>query len=593
MIVAKKRRNWSWSALQRCVIWICILLPATDVAASESSATSSARYGDSAPPPGAGYLAQTTTDRLRTSSPFVKSHSDVRPGFVYQINGTFYVNAKPIRFWGVNMGWGGPWKQGGDTHKSLTHEDVDDFVARLRALGFNAVRIFPPSSFFFGNLQNGQDSGYAKSDGSLVDKFDYFLFRLKQEGMYVYMSLNLFGPKSDEMDPLFQGPPDELEAWKTASQQYGWPNVIDKAFLVDKTWEHIKIQNVLRVLRHYNKWTEKHYYEDEVFALFELNNEVRFPERILGGELESPVTGKKSSGMPAYFEEQFQALWNSYLVQKYGGELALPEGYLKSGESLTDGSVKLAPALGDKDYVAERGRDFAQFVLGHCNSVYDKLFDTIRGMAPPGVGASVVPINVDSISGNGDSIANAFVTARGGFNSGNGYQHHHYRLRNDGKHPDYPYVSMLSLPPEPHGLSLDEYHQKNSNMEIGRIRGQPFVMYEGMTMTPNIFKAEYFVDQAVLGSWQNHGGYFFYQYSIRGHADDSMWYRGPLIYSNEDEWGTSQGFARDEVMLSVAWAVGAAFRNFAIKSAPNPTRFRVRRRRDLQSGLARPRCRRR
>ncbi len=391
--------------------------------------------------------------------------------------------------------------------------------------------------------------------------------------MYAYMSLNLFGPRSDEMEPLFQGPADEFEAWKTASEQYGWPNVIDKAFLVDRTWQQIKVQNILRVLRHYNKWTGKHYYEDEVFALYELNNEVRFPERILSGELDKRLTGKKSSGMPDYFEEQFQDLWNSYLLRKYGDDSRLPGSYLKAGESLSDGSVRLAPARGAEGYIADRGRDFAQFVLEHCGSVYDKLFAAIRATAPSGVGANVAPINVDSISAGGENIANAYITARGGFNAGNGYQHHHYTLRADKRHPYHPYVSMLSLPPEPHDVSKDEYHQRNSNMAIGRIRGQPFVMYEGMTMTPNIFKAEYFIEQAVLGSWQNHGGYFFYSYSIRGLADDLTWYRGPLIYSNENEWGTSGGFTRDEVMLSATWAAGAAFRNFSIGAAANPTVF--------------------
>jgi hypothetical protein len=45
------------------------------------------------------------------------------------------------------------------------------------------------------------------------------------------------------------------------------------------------------------------------------------------------------------------------------------------------------------------------------------------------------------------------------------------------------------------------------------------------------------------------------------------------MYSNENEWGTSGGFTRDEVMLSTTWAAGAAFRNFSIGTALNPTVF--------------------
>lgn len=552
-----------WRRALRSLCFVAALMACKNVAAADQEAASSCH----------GIPIEAKQGRPCTSSPYVARHSDVAPGFVYQIDGTFYVNALPLRFWGVNIGWGGSWKQGGDSHRALTHDDIDSFVDRLKALGFNAVRVFPPSSFLFGDLRTGNDREYVKNDGSLTDKFDYFLYRLKQEGMYVHMSLNVHGPSFREMDPLFQGPPNEFKQWKAASNQYGWPAVIDQAFVVDKSWEHIKIQNALRILKHYNQWTGKHYFEDEVFALYEMNNEVRFAERVLGGEIDKAVTGRKRGGMPAYFKRQFQEHWNAYLRDRYRSDSELPNGYLGPGESLADGSVELAPAQGQQGYTLERARDFASFVLARHIEVYERLFAAIRSTAPKGVGASVVPLNVDSVSGSGESIATAYVTARGGYNSGNGYQHHHYTLRNDASHPDYPYVSMLSLPPEPHGYPSADYHQKRSTLEIGRIRGQPLVMYEGMSMTPNIFKAEYFIYQTVLGSWQNHGGYFYYGYPLRRHADDDKWYRGPLIYSNDDQWGASRGFGHDEVLASVAWATSAAFRNFGIAAAKNPTAF--------------------
>jgi hypothetical protein len=224
-----------------CITWISFLAAATPADAAEASRELSAQHATSRIHK--LDLAEAGFEKPHTSSPSVTSHHDVRPGFVYQIDGTFYVNGAPIRFWGVNMGWGGPWKQGGDAHKSLTHEDLDHIVARLKALGFNAVRIFPPSSFFFGNLRNGQDSDYAKGDSSLVDKFDYFLYRLKQEGMYAYMSLNLFGPRSDEMEPLRSG-----GCIRRLENSVGtvWLAECDDSFLVDKTWQHIKAEHSAR-----------------------------------------------------------------------------------------------------------------------------------------------------------------------------------------------------------------------------------------------------------------------------------------------------------------------------------------------------------
>jgi hypothetical protein len=519
--------------------------------------------GEEAAPAATTRLAQSDADAV-----------SALPGYVYQRDGQFWLNGEPIRFWGVNLGWGGAWKQGGDSHQELSHADLDAYVGRLKSLGFNAVRIFPPSSFMFGDLKTGQDSGYAKNDGSLIEKFDYFLYRLKQEGLRVYMSLNMFGPRSREIDALFQGPPAELAAWKAANADYGWPQTIDQAFLVDRSWREIKIRNALRVLNHFNKWTGKHYYEDEVFALYELNNEVRFAERILAGELEKPVTGRKRGGMPAYFKRQYQIAWNDYLRRRYGGDASLPAGFLRAGESLSDGSVALAPTIGQEGYIETRRRDFARFVLEHYIAAYRQFTDAIRATAPSGVGANVAPINLDSISGDGDSLFTAFAVARGGFNAGNGYEHHHYSLLQTEATLDYPYVSMLALPPAPYERDPAEYHHKRMNTEIGRIQGQPFVMYEGMSMTPNIFKAEYPIIQAVFGSWQNHGGYFFYQYPIKAFARDPAWHRGPLLYSKDDQWDSTPGFARDEVMLSAAWAAGAAFRHFGIPTATRPTVFR-------------------
>jgi len=415
---------------------------------------------------------------------------------------------------------------------------------------------------------------YAKGDGSLIEKFDYFLYRLKQEGLHAYMSLDMFGPQSREIDAAFRGPAGDFSLWKKANADYGWPATIDQAFLADKSWREIKIRNAVRVLRHFNQWTGRHNYEDEVFALYELNNEVRFVERILGGELEKPVTGRKRGGMPEYFKAQYRARWNDYLRQRYADDGKLPDGYLRSGESLDQGSVALAPAFGDAGYSEARARDFARFVLEDYVGAYRELIAAIRATAPAGIGANVVPINLDSISGEGDSLVTAAAMAQGGFNAGNGYENHHYSLLGDAANPLYPYVSMLSLPPAPYDRPAAEYHRKRMNLDVGRIAGQPLVMYEGMTMTPDLFKAEYPVIQAVFGSWQDHGGYFFYQYPLRPFAKDPAWYRGPLRYARKDQWESTSSFARDEVMLSAAWAAGAAFRNFGIAAAPHPTLFR-------------------
>lgn len=102
-------------------------------------------------------------------------------------------------------------------------------------------------------------------------------------------------------------------------------------------------------------------------------------------------------------------------------------------------------------------RHLTQILREFLTDDYERLFRCDQGYRPERYRCERrVPLNVDSVSGIVDSVANARVTARCGYNSGNGYQHHHYTLRNDAQHPNYPYISMLSLPPEPHGYNISE-----------------------------------------------------------------------------------------------------------------------------------------
>lgn len=100
-------------------------------------------------------------------------------GFLTVRNGHFYFPKRPdqpVRFWGTNAALRGPYP---------TKEDAPGIARCLARQGVNLVRI---------HLYAVYDDTLIAEDGSMnpeaLDRMDFFLSQLKQNGIYIYMDLN-------------------------------------------------------------------------------------------------------------------------------------------------------------------------------------------------------------------------------------------------------------------------------------------------------------------------------------------------------------------------------------------------------------------
>jgi len=232
-------------------------------------------------------------------------------GFVTARDGHFYFeNGKQVRFWGINIA------------KSTTfvdYKEIDKMVDMFADSGFNMVRIHHIDDAD-GIFSNNDEYFIAQK----LDKLDYFIYKLKERGIYVCLDLNDYRTfKSSEGvvngERLGRGakPYAAFDAKLLALQKD-----FAKRFLTE----------------HINSYTKLSYAQDPAVALIEIYDENGlFIRREEWGSLISP------------YKEQLTKLWNIWLRSKYGTTANLKAAWtsksgqsaLVSGESLENGSIRL------------------------------------------------------------------------------------------------------------------------------------------------------------------------------------------------------------------------------------------------------------
>jgi len=104
-----------------------------------------------------------------------------KDGSIISRDGHFYSGQNRIRFWGVNIAFGGNFP---------THAEADKLAARLSNFGINAVRfhhmdMFPyPAGIF-------ADQSLSKLSDEALDRLDYFIAALKKQGVYSNINLHV------------------------------------------------------------------------------------------------------------------------------------------------------------------------------------------------------------------------------------------------------------------------------------------------------------------------------------------------------------------------------------------------------------------
>ena len=216
-----------------------------------------------------------------------------------------------------------------------THAEADRLAARLARFGINCVRLH----YFddeYGTFMMPKEQGILplnpkskrEFDADRRDRMDYMVAAFKKRGIYIDMNLHV-ARNLDERDGVAPGTP--------------WANKGFDQF--DRRIIELEREYAKNLLGHVNPYTGMNYLKDPVVAVVELNNE---------DALWRVYRNDALNYAPEPYASEFKALWNKWLVKKYGESKEI------DGKSAAKGEVPIVRHC-DKPDDALR-RDFYMFI---------------------------------------------------------------------------------------------------------------------------------------------------------------------------------------------------------------------------------------
>jgi len=459
-------------------------------------------------------------------------------------NGKLYYGDQRLRLWGLNR----------NDSPNL------DMVARLRKVGFNAIRLWGPKDFWNdASIKTGVPPQSKMGDGSFMDQYDRFFAELKKQGFFIWVAGGLGGspPVNDNLNGLVQDDsfiaggadwPQWKEGIHTLLGKYKRPGMIDGLLLYfdDRTQKVFKA-NATAFLNHVNPYTGKRYAEEEAVAVWEVQNENGFVMKALQNELDN---------WPVFFRAELRTKWNAWLKTRYHNDTGLKQawGTLGNDESLDHGVVHLGPTLNERNsFPKARRDDYVHFIVDLVVMFNRDFHEFCRSQAPAGVGVNVIPfvfdtqftpsipwLAADALSGDTVSISN--------------YQ--------------WALTSSLTGPPS---MYVFENHT---------VKDKATLVYETNSGNTNPFRGEFPLRVAALAGRQDWDGVFFHFYHAPNERNSDrtpveMYLAGSLQYISKQDYWSGTHFAFDPVMGSTIAIAGRIFLEGAIPPAKSPVVYQL------------------
>lgn len=245
-----------------------------------------------------------------------------KDGFIRVKDGHLYTpSGKRFRMWGVNVtGW---------TKGSAIMPPKDQaaiWAATLARHGINCVRFHFLDRFHTGRLPHGIIDGNRKDsrhfDADQMDRLDYFVYELKQRGIYANLNLNV-GRMYKEED----GVPD-----------YDLMGAAGKAFTyIGERLVELQKEYATQLLTHYNPYTKTEYRNEPAIVIVEMVNENSLLEfwarNWFRGELERNKERLQLDLTPTYerilserFNQWLDKMPDKALLAKIRGQAGAKEG---------------------------------------------------------------------------------------------------------------------------------------------------------------------------------------------------------------------------------------------------------------------------
>lgn len=235
-------------------------------------------------------------------------------GFIHiDENGHFVDGAgERIRLLGVNLSFEGNFP---------THEQAEKIAARMAKFGINAVRhhhmdtLRAPRGIWKEGTSDKQTL-----DPENLDRLDYLIYQLKQNGIYSNINLKV-GREVINGDGLTHT--DQLPRYDKGVDHYH-PRLIE-----------LQKDYARDLLTHLNPYTQTRYVDEPTVAIVEINNESGLVNRWSGGDLDD---------LPEHYISPLQDDWNEYLTANYESTAQIKNVWqpeiVGSGEDLLTRSLR-------------------------------------------------------------------------------------------------------------------------------------------------------------------------------------------------------------------------------------------------------------
>ncbi len=503
---------------------------------------------------------------------------DVPPDSAYVVagdDGQLYADGQRVRYWGVigsfpNVPNLEKLDDPDDRRVAIdrAYADVEAFIDRFEALGFNLVRAFHGFP---------EPTDYEPGDGSRADIIDHFYTRLFERGFRVWCSaFNRTGSVGPE-DVVVIDDPATADDWAEAigSMKGGRMNLRKcLADFWDPRLEALVIRRMTAIAEHRNRHNGLRWADDPVFAVWELSNEEWWISKMVSGRWQN---------LPPFFQRELIETWHKFLIEKYGDEEAIIDAWtgLLPGESLAEGTILLAPLretttpsqlndanklaqfagvdqpYGRRDFSGRRGEDVLEFLvslhLGHKQRIAEAL-------KPLGRSLTLSPMIYDT--GIGYEAQAQYLHQNADALAHDAYINGQAKYDGDGR---WPWDS-----------GLDEEPRINEGLpwlEQNSTPGKPFFCYETQIMQPAKYRSEFPIRIAALASIQDWDIVCWHYW---GAVPDITTSERPFDKAMDvTTGGHPQGYhyTYDEVQNAAIRLASTIWRNGHLDPAPNPTTF--------------------
>ncbi len=412
----------------------------------------------------------------------------------------YWPNGRRARFWGINVA---------NTSLQESEADIDAMIENFRTAGFNLLRLhhFDERGGIIDLTRN--DSRHF--DEARVKKLDYWIFKAKQAGIYVY--LDLLDYRRFKAGDGVENP----EGIGRAARPYA---------LFDPRLIELQKEYAFKLLKeHVNSYTGLSYANDPAIVMLEICDESGlFMRRQVWRE------------MPEPYNTRFRKMWNDWLKARYNNTQRLAAAWtdvsgksaLFSNESLENGTVEL-PAMSwepklieasQRPYAAvARRSDGARFAYEIHRKFYREMHGYLRSIG--------VRIPISSTGRFEDLADMKSISEELDFIGTNFYY----------DHPYWPSSKPAWQPPSyfHNHNPMEDIDERSmaAAVSLARVKGRPLVVREWNYCWPNRNRATGIIEAASFAALHDLDAMILFVYETRPTARVSYF----NVRSDPSRWG--------------------------------------------------------